>query len=68
MPDRGGNIWWYDGWGGKGEDYLPYYVVNAEHSGFTAPCGERGMIMRGIEVDNSISIYNTPGECNCNIL
>ena len=60
MLDRQGNVWWYDGWGGTGEDQKPYYVVDAVSSGLTNPCGDVGMIMRGIEVDNSIAIYASP--------
>jgi len=38
----------------------PYYVVDAAYEGHTAPCGSLGMIMRGVEVDNSIAIYASP--------
>ena len=38
----------------------PYYIVDALQPGRTAPCGTIGMIMRGVEVDNSISIYASP--------
>lgn len=38
----------------------PYYLVDASQLTGTLPCGSDGMIMRGIEVDNSISIYAAP--------
>ena len=35
-------------------------MVDATYEERTHPCGSLGMIMRGIEVDNSISIYASP--------
>ena len=35
-------------------------MVDAVQSGRTNPCGTIGMMMRGVEVDNSISIYASP--------
>jgi len=58
-PDGKGNVWWYDGWDNKVQD-KPYYVIDAVERDRTTPCGTQGMIMRGIEVDISISIYAAP--------
>ena len=60
-PDINGNVWWYDGWDdpANGDSDKPYYVVDANWGNVKA-CNGQGMIMRGIEVDNSISIYANP--------
>jgi hypothetical protein len=60
-PDINGNVWWYDGWDdpANGGSDKPYYVVDANWGNVKA-CNGAGMIMRGIEVDNSISIYANP--------
>ena len=57
--DKNGNIWWYDGWTGS-QSKQPYYVIDASNPGWSDACGDTGMMMRGLEVDNSISIYASP--------
>jgi len=58
-PDVKGNVWWHDGWDRQVND-LPYYIADEAAGGETKACGGLGMIMRGIEVDNSIAIYASP--------
>ena len=54
-----GNVWWHDGWD-KQLDDTPYYIADENTPSNTKACGDLGMIMRGIEVDNSIAIYASP--------
>ena len=54
-----GNVWWHDGWDKQLED-TPYYIADENTPTNTKACGDLGMIMRGIEVDNSIAIYASP--------
>ena len=54
-----GNVWWHDGWD-KQLDDTPYYIADENTPTNTKACGDLGMIMRGIEVDNSIAIYASP--------
>jgi len=58
-PDVKGNVWWHDGWDKQLED-TPYYIADENTPTNTKACGDLGMIMRGIEVDNSIAIYASP--------
>ena len=52
-------MWWHDGWDKQLED-TPYYIADENTPTNTKACGDLGMIMRGIEVDNSIAIYASP--------
>lgn len=53
-----GSVWWYDG------DYAssdrPFWIVDETTEEQTYACGNKGMYMRGIEVDISISLQASP--------
>jgi len=60
--DTRGNVWWYDGEYPNGDreywicDQTSKLVTNEE----TYACGRRGMYVRGIEIDISISLQASP--------
>ena len=62
-PDEDGNVWWYDHY--QADTDLPYWIVDVvKQPGDTGnpedPCQGRGMYIRGVEVDISISLQASP--------
>ena len=62
-PDTNGHVWWYDGWDVPPSGDRPYYIADASWGNVRA-CSNKGMIMRGLEISNSISIYESPDYLN----
>ena len=54
-PDSArGNVWWYDGEYATGD--RPYWIVDENTDKETYACSTKGMYIRGVEVDISISL------------
>jgi len=53
-----GNVWWYDGEYATGD--RPYWIVDQSTTQETYACSTKGMYMRGVEVDISISLQASP--------
>ena len=49
-----GSVWWYDGEYATGD--RPYWIVDQSTTQETYACSTKGMYMRGVEVDISISL------------
>ena len=62
-PDENGNVWWYDH---KGDKDNRYWIADAIQEpgtsglGESDPCGDKGMYVRGVQVDVSISQEPSP--------